>query len=102
MNLDDFVSHAVEHAGQGTNFFEFLTLHYGNKTVQHLPQDTEHKHLPFHGNYDLNASNLVLQSVVRYCQLPKLNLDFTSEPIFYYLNLYSFLDSNTLIQPPIG
>jgi hypothetical protein len=94
----DVWQHYQEHRAdskQGLSLWDFLEMHYGSDS-KHAKQS--HHHLP----------QLDLNSTAGFCVLPDcmvfnkqtFTYTATTEPNFFWLNLYSFVPTQALICPP--
>ncbi len=89
-----FQEHRAE-SKQGLSILDFLEMHYGSDS-KHTKEKCHH--LP----------QLDLNSVTGFCVLPEASTlekqttisISTSEPNFFWLNLYSFVPTKALICPP--
>ncbi len=89
-----FQEHQAE-SKQSLSLWDFLEMHYGSDS-KHTKQ--KNHHLP---QLDLNSSTgfCMLPNGLTFNTLPTTFIA-TSEPNFYWLNLYSFAPTQALICPP--
>lgn len=104
--LTDLVEHAKFHSEKyGDDFFTFIEKHYGALKSEHQEsaQEENHKHdkLPFQHN---NCNHLLTEVIlINYnFNFEKTETYYPSKHHFFYKNLYSFLERNTIFQPPKG
>lgn len=102
--LNELVDHANFHSEEyGDDSFSFFEKHYGSLKAEHQESNQEekpqHEKLPFQHNYSNHSV----------CDVVKIKLGFslerplftlTSNPHFYYKNLYSYLEKPSVFQPP--
>lgn len=100
MSIGNLLEHAQIHLSEGKNLIEFYHLHFGKDASQHLPQDQEHKHLPFNHSFDTNQTLICL--TIQPFKNEVLNL-FSSlrKNLFHYVNNYFFIVKFKIAQPPI-
>jgi|JI102314A2RNA_FD_contig_31_5191104_length_523_multi_4_in_0_out_0_1 hypothetical protein len=97
--LGDMCTHVQKHLKEGNDVLEFVSLHFGKKSAQHLPLDNHHKHLPFHHSFDNHI--LMLSNVGEYAQNETDREWFKkTSKRYFYINFYSFLKQYKFIQPP--
>lgn len=100
--LQAFMEHADFHKNMyGDTFFEFLSVHYGDKMTEHQNKHKEHQDLPFKDNHQLcihmNTSYLNQNAItfeIKYEEFSEIPFNF-----FYKDSLSSF-EKPTVFQPP--
>lgn len=102
--LSDLVEHAKLHSEEyGDDVFTFFEKHYGTLKKEHQKshqgEKSPHEKLPFQHN---NFGHLLPGAVaIDYAfHLNKSPVSFVASPHSYYLDLYSFLESTSIFQPP--
>lgn len=102
--LSELIEHAKYHSEEyGDDFFTFFEKHYGDLKLEHQKTNTEeraqHEKLPFQHN---NVNHLLSEVVVPFYQLSlKKSVSlYDSKKLFYYKDLYSFLQKGSIFQPP--
>lgn len=102
--LKDLVEHAKFHSQEhGDDFLAFFEKHYGAlksaHQEEHQEEKPQHEKLPFqHNNCNHNLSEVV---VARYdFPIKNVLVSYASEHQFHYKNLYHFLESAPIFQPP--
>lgn len=104
LTLTDLAEHAKYHSEEyGDDFFTFFEKHYGALKTEHQKnhkeEKSEHEKLPFqHNNFNHSLSKIIVMGSGFYLEKPLLTL--TSNPHFYYQNLYSYLEKPSVFQPP--
>lgn len=102
--LKDLIEHANFHSEKyGDNFLTFFEKHYGALKAEHQEEHQEekpqHEKLPFQHN---NCNHKLSEVVVVGYDFPIKNtlVSYASEHHFHYKNLYHFLESVPIFQPP--
>lgn len=100
----DLVEHAKFHAEEhGDDFFTFFEKHYGTLKAEHQKEHQEersqHENLPFqHSNITPPLSEVDLADTG--ISLKRTLFSSTATHQFYYKDLYSFLERESIFQPP--
>lgn len=104
LQLDELMEHAQFHKQEyGDNFFVFLSKHYGELKAEHSKNHQEeqkdHEQLPFQCQAHVSSviAFIYPQSAFFSNDLEVLN---TTNSNFHYLNFYSSLHEEELLQPP--
>jgi hypothetical protein len=106
LQLNELIEHAQFHKEKyGDDFLTFLSKHYGEDKIEHEKDHQEelpeHEKLPFNHQHihSIDCNSFVLN-----------NLDFSFEKVdfkedkitnFYYLDIYSSIYKEGILQPPI-
>ncbi|UOB19117.1 hypothetical protein [Abyssalbus ytuae] len=98
--LSDLIEHARYHyETYGDNFFDFLSLHYGNMTKQHLGDHKEHDNLPFKHKHTISCQHSPF--ILNYCFVEIDNYCFVEIPFnFFYKDSFSTFEKIKLLHPP--
>ncbi len=100
LSMGDLWEHAQMHLDDGKSLTDFYDMHFGKEAAQHLPQDQEHKNLPFHHQFDFNQTFLCL--CIHNVKFDMINLFISSKKnLFHYINNYFFIVKIKIVQPPI-
>lgn len=102
VRMPALLKHFSEHklSTVSLNFFEFLSMHYGNESNQHQSKGSQHEQLPFQGNCQVSLHIL-------WVSLPGSE-EIVSSPISIFKSEKSVLpsfvlppnDGNQIWQPP--
>ena len=99
--IDALLEHAKFHQEfYGDTFFEFLSEHYGEDMLHHLPEHEEHEELPFKHKQD--CTHIVFDfAVLNQFNLDDNQQDFTQIPFnFFYKESTSLFEKPCVFQPP--
>lgn len=102
--LSELVKHAKFHSDEyGDDLYTFFEKHYGELKAEHdaTTQDekSQHDKLPFqHHNCNHTLSEVL---IIKYgYSLKRSVISVTHKHLFYYKNLYLFLEGTVIFQPP--
>lgn len=99
--LKALVDHANYHQEMyGDSFFEFLSEHYGSKTIEHQDKHKEHQDLPFKDNHHMCSHiNMSFLSHINSFEIEKI--EFTQIPFnFIYKDSFTNFEKRSVFQPP--
>jgi hypothetical protein len=98
--FDELVEHAQVHSeNYGDSFFVFLTKHYGSQKEEHSASHEGHENLPFNHDHTHNTLNLFVFERFNTAQL-KNPLVSRQPAIYFHTNIYTFLNTQNIFQPP--
>lgn len=102
--MRNLMEHARYHSEEfGDDFFTFFEKHYGDLKTEHQrdhqEEKSQHEKLPFQHN---NCNHLVAEVVIFAYNFPleKCGISHTTNPHFFYQDLYSYLERVSIFQPP--
>ncbi len=102
--FSDLVEHAKYHSEEyGDDYFTFFEKHYGDLRAEHQKsnkeENSQHEKLPFQHN---SCNHLLADVIILSYKFPlkKSIVSHTTDPHFYYQNLYSYLERASIFQPP--
>ncbi|MDB9754701.1 hypothetical protein OAB20_00240 [Winogradskyella sp.] len=104
LQLDELLEHASFHKQEyGDNFFVFLSKHYGklkaDHSKNHQEEQKDHEQLPF--QCQGHASTLIaFLSHPTFIYTDEIQILDRTESNFHYINFYSSLHEEELLQPP--
>lgn len=96
------VHHLTYHLEQGEEIDDFISQHYGNRTIEHNDVNNEHERLPFrHLHVDSQCSIVFI--INKQFFLIKLNEDELLNTRFFYIErIIKLFESNFFKPPRIG
>ena len=99
--LSALIEHATYHQNTyGDSFFDFLSEHYGDASVQHESEHSEHHDLPFKHNHQ-SCAHLNSSFTLQNFDFIPTHHTFIEIPFnFHYKESTSLFEKPTVFQPP--